>query len=431
MHPAGSAVSSASYSAASSIGSLLVVDDSPVQRLHAVALCQELGVQMIYEASSGIEALELLAMLHLSPDVLIVDLEMPGMDGIELIQQLQQRQFSIPLIVASGREYTLIESVEAMARNLGLPVLGGMQKPLNAQTLQLAFDRFGQIAGTAPEMPAAKNMPTASADMLAAAIAAGDIKVHYQPKVDMRTGIVRGVEALARWQLPEAGFVPPDYFIALAEREGLIHGLTFSVMKQALAQAAEWNAHGLRLSMAINLSPRLLDQSSLVDEVSALALRFGLAPSQIILEITETSMVAYLGAALGVLARLRLKGFGLSIDDYGSGFSSMQQLARIPFTELKVDRSFVHGAHLRANLRVILQSALDMARRLDLVTVAEGIETLADWRLLQESGCGIGQGYLIARPMPAADMPQWLKLHQSRLHELRIDAIPSFRTDPQ
>jgi EAL domain-containing protein (putative c-di-GMP-specific phosphodiesterase class I) len=132
-----------------------------------------------------------------------------------------------------------------------------------------------------------------------------------------------------------------------------------------------------------------------------------------------------MGAALGVLAHLRLKGFGLSIDDYGTGFSSMQQLARIPFTELKIDRSFVHGAHQRTNLRVILQSALDMARQLDLVTVAEGIETLEDWRLLQECGCGIGQGYLIARPVPASEIPAWLRSHQSRLPELRgDDALP-------
>jgi EAL domain-containing protein (putative c-di-GMP-specific phosphodiesterase class I) len=140
---------------------------------------------------------------------------------------------------------------------------------------------------------------------------------------------------------------------------------------------------------------------------------------QIVLEITETSLVDCMGAALGVLARLRLKGFGLSIDDYGTGFSSMQQLARIPFTELKIDRSFVHGAHQRSNLRVILQSALDMARQLDLVTVAEGIETMEDWHLLQECGCGIGQGYLIAKPMAASAFPLWLRQHQTRLTELR------------
>jgi len=409
-------------SAASLIGSLLIVDDSPVQRSHTAGLCRELGVQTIYEAGNGHEAIALLAMLRLTPDLLIVDLEMPGMDGVELIQQLQERGFIIPLIVASAQESVLIESVEAMARNLGMPVLAGLQKPVEIGMLALAFAHFAAGGGKAGVAVTGREavIPAAA---LRHAIAAGEIEVHYQPKVDMRTGIVRGVEALARWHSAEFGAVAPARFVGLAEREGLIHALTLFVMNQALAQAAEWRARGLRLSMAINLSAGLLDRPELVEEIATLAARHGVPPAQIILEITETSMVAYLGMAPGVLARLRLKGFGLSIDDYGTGFSSLQQLARIPFTELKVDRSFVHGAHLRPNLRVILQSALDMARQLDLVTVAEGIETLEDWRLLQDCGCAIGQGYLIAKPMPAYAMPQWLKHHQGRLQALRADAF--------
>jgi EAL domain-containing protein (putative c-di-GMP-specific phosphodiesterase class I) len=191
------------------------------------------------------------------------------------------------------------------------------------------------------------------------------------------------------------------------------------MMEQVLRQVAIWNARGLELSIAVNISAQLLDLPDIVQEVSALLERHALPATQIILEITEGTAAARLGSALGVLARMRLKGFGLSIDDYGTGFSSMQQLARIPFTELKIDRSFVNGAHQRKNLRVILQSALDLARRLELVSVAEGIETMEDWRLLQEFGCMIGQGYLIAKPMPALVMPAWMKSHNSRLHELR------------
>ena len=212
----------------------------------------------------------------------------------------------------------------------------------------------------------------------------------------------------------------PDRFIALAEREGLILELTRGVMARALAQAAHWNAHGLHLSMAINLSPVLLESGSLVQEILDLLAVHSLKAEQVIFEVTEGSVVDCLGAALGVLARLRLKGFGLSIDDYGTGFSSLRQLARIPFTELKIDRSFVHGAWRSDNLRVILQSALDLARQLGLVAVAEGIETLEDWRLVQSCGCNIGQGFLIARPMPAQDFLPWLKTHQRRLHELRL-----------
>ncbi|HSI47473.1 MAG TPA: EAL domain-containing response regulator [Ideonella sp.] len=419
------------------VGSLLIVDDSAAQRTHATDLCRQFGVPLIYEAATGSEALELLGLLALSPDLLIVDLEMPGMDGVELIQQLHQRQIHIPLVVASGRELALIHSVELMARNLGLPVLGWLQKPLTLPPLQAMLQRFGELAdGQCPDSPTDPADPAASIcrEDLASAIASGELGVHYQPKVDMRTGIVRGVEALARWHRHGTGFVRPDLFVALAEEEDLIHELTLSVMGQALAQAAEWNARGLKLSMAINLSQRLLDRPSLVDEVTALVQQRGLKPDQVVLEITESTLADRLGAALGALARLRLKGFGLSIDDYGTGFSSMQQLARIPFTELKIDRSFVHGAHQRSNLRVILQSALELARQLGLVTVAEGVETLEDWRLLQQGGCNMGQGYLIAKPMPASEMLQWIKRHQPRLRELRHEsaaANPSPELPPE
>jgi EAL domain-containing protein (putative c-di-GMP-specific phosphodiesterase class I)/ActR/RegA family two-component response regulator len=398
--------------------SLLIVDDSSVQRQHAAALCRELGIKLIYEASNGSEALKLLSMLVLLPNVMIVDLEMPGMDGVELIQQLRQRELGISLIVASSRESVLIESVKTMGQILGLNVLDGLQKPLMLPGLRNALARYCVPGCAAPLQPPLAIVPIDRAE-LSRAIDNSEIVPHYQPKVDMHTGILKGTEALARWQHPTLGMIPPDRFIAQAEQQGLIHALTLSMTEQVLRQAAIWNAGGLELSIAINVSAQLLDSPDIVDEISRLLERHALPAAQIILEITEGTVAARFGTALGVLARMRLKGFGLSIDDYGTGFSSMQQLARIPFTELKIDRSFVHGAHLRKNSRVILQSAIALARRLELITVAEGIETMEDWRLLQEFGCMVGQGYLIAKPMPAAALPQWMKSHNSRLHELR------------
>jgi EAL domain-containing protein (putative c-di-GMP-specific phosphodiesterase class I)/FixJ family two-component response regulator len=400
--------------------SLLIVDDSPVQRQHAAALCRELGIKLIYEASNGAEALQLLSMLVLLPSAMIIDLEMPGMDGVELIQQLKQQGLTIALIVASSRESVLIESVKTMSQILGMTVLDGLQKPLRLPGLRSALARYCVPGSAAPLRQPAVRDPIDRAE-LARAIDAGEILPYYQPKVDMRTGIVRGAEALARWQHPVKGLVPPDHFIAQAEQQGLIHALTLSMMEQVLRQATIWNGRGLELSIAVNISAQLLDSPDIVQEISTLLERHALPATQIILEITEGTAATRLGPALGVLARIRLKGFGLSIDDYGTGFSSMQQLARIPFTELKIDRSFVHGAHQRKNSRVILQSALDLARRLELITVAEGIETMEDWRLLQEFGCMIGQGYLIAKPMPADALPQWMKSHNSRLHELRAE----------
>ena len=398
--------------------SMLIVDDSSVQRQHAAALCRELGIKLIYEASTGGEALQLLSMLMLLPNVMIVDLEMPGMDGIELIQQLQQRGLVISLIVASSREGALIESVQTMSRMLGFNVLDGLQKPLMLPALRSALARY-RVPGTAvaPKLPAVM-VPIDRAE-LALAIDRGEILAYYQPKVDMRTGLLKGAEALARWQHPQLGLIPPDRFIVQAEQQGLIHALTLTMMDQVLRQVALWNAGGLELSVAVNVSAQLLDSSDIIQDLWTLLKQHAVPPTQIILEITEGTVVTHLDAALGVLARMRLKGFGLSIDDYGTGFSSMQQLARIPFTELKIDRSFVHGAHQRKNLRVILQSALDLARRLQLVSVAEGIETIEDWRLLQEFGCMMGQGYLIAKPMPAAALPKWLKSHNAHLNKLR------------
>ena len=402
----------------SAIASLLVVDDNIVQRIQVVALCRELGIEMIYEAGSGAEALALLSLLVLPPDIAIVDLEMPGMDGVELIESLHERKLSIPLVVVSGREVVLINTVEAMARNLGIPVVAGIRKPLRREALAAAFDSWDRERAhphaDAGHVPMA---PIAPAE-LEAAIASGAITVQYQPKVDMGKGVVRGVEALARWTHAVHGEIRPDHFVELAEQEGMIHALTMSVLRQAFGVASLWNERGLQLSMAVNLSPRLLEDPALVRELSALLDEHGLEAHQVVLEITESSVVDCMGVALGVLARLRLRGFGLSIDDYGTGFSSMQQLARIPFSELKIDRAFVHGAHQRTNLRVILQSALDMSRQLGLVTVAEGIETLADWELVRDSGCGVGQGFLVSAAMVADELPEWMRLHEARLREL-------------
>jgi EAL domain-containing protein (putative c-di-GMP-specific phosphodiesterase class I) len=402
----------------SAIGSLLVVDDNIVQRMQVVALCRELGVEMIYEAASGAEALELLSLLVLPPDVMIVDLEMPVMDGVELIELMHQRKLSIPLIVASSREVVLIDTVETMARNLGFPVVAGIRKPLQRESLSAAFCGWERLQAEPGVVASGAPHAAIPAHDLAAAIEAGAIRVHYQPKVDMDKGVVCGVEALARWTHPTLGEIRPDRFIDLAEREGLIHALTMGVLRQAFEVAARWNAAGMHLSMAVNLSPRLLEDPTLVRELSALVDQHGLEARQIVLEITESSVVDCMGVALGVLVRLRLKGFGLSIDDYGTGFSSMQQLARIPFSELKIDRAFVHGANQRTNLRVILQSALDMSRQLGLVTVAEGIETLADWQLVRDCGCGVGQGFLVSPAMPAELLPDWVGQHESRLRAL-------------
>lgn len=402
-------------SAADPIASVLIVDDSGVQRSHGAHLCRQLGVAQIHETSNGQEALSLLAALPQLPDLMIVDLEMPTMDGPELLLQLHQRGIDIPIIVVSSRERALIESVQQMGGFLGLRVQSTLQKPLQMDSLRGALEHVGREAAH----QAIDKTWAIDAQALRSALERGDIDVHYQPKADVRTGIIRGAEALARWKHCDLGFVPPDQFIRLAERNELIHPLTIEVMNKAMLQAAAWQARGMHLPLAINLSPLLLESVELPNEIASLAQCHSLPPERIVLEITESSLVSQPGVALSVLARLRLKGFGLSIDDYGTGFSSMSQLARIPFTELKIDRSFVRDAPQRESLQVILRSAIDMANRLGLTSVAEGVETLDEWRMLQEFGCTLGQGWLIGKAMPGDALVAWSKQHRARLGELR------------
>jgi EAL domain-containing protein (putative c-di-GMP-specific phosphodiesterase class I) len=331
--------------------------------------------------------------------------------------QLHQRGIDVPIIVASSRERMLIDSVQQMGGCLGLRVQHALQKPLQLDDLRSALHSLGQTA-----VQRAKDQAWASAideDALSAALDRGEISVHFQPKTDLRTGLVRGVEALARWQHPQMGFVPPDRFIAVAERGELIHRLTLDVMHQAMLQAAGWQARGLHLTLALNLSPLLLERAELPQDIASLAQSHGLSPEGVMLEVTESSLMSQPGVALGVLARLRLKGFGLSIDDYGTGFSSLGQLTRIAFTELKIDRSFVRHAPQRDSLQVILRSAIDLSNQLGLTCVAEGVETMEEWRLLQQYGCTLAQGWLIAKAMPGDEIVDWCRRHRQRVPELR------------
>jgi EAL domain-containing protein (putative c-di-GMP-specific phosphodiesterase class I)/FixJ family two-component response regulator len=396
------------------IDSVLIVDDSGIQRGIGAALCQALRIKQVHEAEDGVAALALLDSLPAPPDLLIVDLEMPKMDGPELLSALSTRHLRSPVIVASSRESSLRHSVEDMGTALGLRILGSLQKPLTESGLGALLQRQPGSADTEHSLEAAPVDPLA----LRAAIERDEIRVFYHPQVEVGACRVRGLEALARWHHPVQGWISPDAFIPVAEQHGLIHALTLRVMEQAMAQTAQWSRQGLDLSIAINVSPLLLDRPELVQEISELQCKYQLRAEQVVLEVTESSLLRELAVALGVLTRLRLRGFRLSLDDYGTGFSSMQQLARIPFTELKVDRSFVHGASERESLQVILRSALDMANELGLETVAEGVESVRDWQLVRQYGCTLAQGWLLAKAMPAADFEPWLQQLRTTRAEL-------------
>ncbi|MDA0180645.1 EAL domain-containing protein [Solirubrobacter phytolaccae] len=236
------------------------------------------------------------------------------------------------------------------------------------------------------------------------AIESGQIVVHYQPKFDLQNGGVRGAEALVRWEHPQFGLLGPGAFLPLAEQTGLMRPLTLRVLDDALGQCARWQAAGLRLPVAVNLgAPNLLDLGLPVD-VKALLEKWELDPSMLLLEITETIVAADPVRVIEIMSKLGELGIELSLDDFGTGSSSLSYLRELPVQELKIDKSFILGMDEDPEAATIVQTIVDLAHNLGLRAVGEGIETEEAHRLLTESGCDYGQGFLIGRPMPPAEL---------------------------
>jgi predicted signal transduction protein with EAL and GGDEF domain len=243
------------------------------------------------------------------------------------------------------------------------------------------------------------------------AITHRELQVVFQPKVDPATGSVTGAEALARWQHPEQGFIPPDQFIPLAEHSGLIRPLTMHVLDVALRRCASWRRSGHDLDVAVNLSPNSLLDTGLPDVVAELLHETGVPPSALTLEITESSIMADPTRSLRTLDRLHTLGVKLAIDDFGTGYSSLGRLRDLPIDEVKIDKSFVQRMAVDRRDRAVVTSAVQLGHALDLEVVAEGVEDLETYTHLRREGCNLIQGYYVSRPLAADAFAAWLSDH--------------------
>jgi EAL domain-containing protein (putative c-di-GMP-specific phosphodiesterase class I) len=237
---------------------------------------------------------------------------------------------------------------------------------------------------------------------------------YYQPKVALATGEVVGMESLVRWRHPVDGLIFPDQFLGLAAEHGLLTEVTGVVLISAMTQAKAWWQAGHQLPVAVNISMDDLIALDFPDVAATLAASVGIEPALLTLEVTEGQVMRQLSTVLDVLSRLSLKRFRLAIDDFGTGHSSLAQLRDLPFDELKVDRGFVHGASADGTRRAICSASLRMAHQLQMQVVGEGIEDRDDWDFLSQLGCDVGQGYYIARPLPAADVVDWMGAWRAR-----------------
>jgi len=389
---------------------ILVLDDEPFMLKLLARMLTNQGFTSVALCESGRAALDRVDGVDTRPNLILLDLNMPEMDGIEFVRHLVERNYTGSLILISGEDERMLQTVEKLVQAHKITVLGHIRKPVKPEALSALLEKWAPSSLDSP-----KAQKVYGADEVRAAINNGELVNYYQPKVAVATGKVAGVETLVRWRHPVHGIVPPDQFIGVAEANGLIDDLTRVVLTSALAQAKAWQEAGLALRVAVNVSMDSLTSLDFLDFVTRLTAKTGIPPQQIVLEVTESQLMGDARIPLEILTRLRLKRFRLSIDDFGTGHSSLAQLRDIPFDELKIDQGFVHRAWTVETLRAMYDASLALARQLGMEVVAEGVEDRDDWDLLLRTGCDLAQGAFISRPMPAADLPGWMDVWQERV----------------
>jgi len=383
---------------------VLVIDNETFVLNLAVQLLKHIGCEDVTTAESGKQAVEEMEQAQKTFDIIICDLNMPEMDGIEFMRHASEKNFTGGIILLSGEDERMLETARDFAKAYKLNVLGTVPKPLKSDVLKSLLGNYKPAQARkafTPQKPITE-------DELRAGLDGAELELVYQPKVWVADGTITGVETLARWNHAERGILGPGAFIPLAEKIGLIDDLTYAIYRKAMTQAGEWHANAIELKISVNISVNTFTLKGFSDFLVKTAGAEGVDLSNVILEVTESQAMADALGCLEILMQLRMKKFGLSIDDFGTGQSSMEQLRRIPFTELKIDRAFVYGAVNDSGARAILESSLDIAKRLKMESVAEGAETREDWDLVEELGCDYVQGFYCARPMPNNELLQFL-----------------------
>ena len=397
---------------------ILVLDDEPFMLKLLARMLTNQGFTLVALCESGRAALDRVDGVDTRPNLILLDLNMPEMDGIEFVRHLVERNYTGSLILISGEDERMLQTVEKLVQAHKITVLGHIHKPVKPEALSALLEKWAPSSLDSP-----KAQKVYGTDEVRAAINNGELVNYYQPKVTVATGKVAGVETLVRCRHPVHGIVPPDQFIGVAEANDLIDDLTRVVLTSALAQAKAWQEAGLTLRVAVNVSMDSLASLDFLDFVTGLTAKTGIPPQQIVLEVTESQLMGDARIPLEILTRLRLKRFRLSIDDFGTGHSTLAQLRDIPFDELKIDQGFVHRAWTVETLRAMYDASLALARQLGMEVVAEGVEDRDDWDLLLRTGCDLAQGAFISRPMLAADLPGWMVSWQERVRNGFINDI--------
>ena len=342
------------------------------------------------------------------PSLILLDLQMPGMDGIEALRYLARQGVTSGILLASGMDQRVLASARQLGDSLGLKMLGTLQKPAMLEDIEALLSKYLE--------PGAR----LSVEELQRAIDEHELIVHYQPKVVRAANDwhVRWAEALVRWRHPRLGLLFPGDFLPLAEQSGLIVAVTDFVLTDAIRQIGHWRQRGLDLGAAINVSPRLVQDLEFPDRLGRVLREYDAIAEQLTLEVTEAASLDDPELVMDIFTRLRVKGVGLSLDDFGTGLSSLTQLYKMPFSEVKIDGPLIAEISQTKAAATVVRAIVDLAHSLSLTACAEGVETSPIFEFLEQAGCDAIQGDFIAPAMPASEIEAFINVWNGADHTL-------------
>jgi EAL domain-containing protein (putative c-di-GMP-specific phosphodiesterase class I) len=370
---------------------LLAVDDERDFLDLVAQLAQDVGYEVL-TADSATSFRQVVADYH--PSLVFLDLQIPGMDGVEALRILARQGLRGGVVLASGMDQRVLTSARQLGESLGLKMLGTLQKPALIEDIEALLTKH---LGASSLLTAAD---------LRNAVEEAELSVHYHPVLARKDGEwqVSGAEALVRWQHPKFGMVYPKDFLHLADDHHITTAIADFVLTDAIRQVGHWRAHGLNLSVAVNLAPRLVKDLEFPDRLSRILREYNVAASQLTLEVQEEAAQHEGELAMDIYTRIRVKGIELALDDFGIGTSSLTHLYKMPFSILKIDRSLIAQVPVNRGVCVVVRAIVQLAHALSLTVCAEGVETALAFDFLDNCGCDQMQGDFIGKPMPAADL---------------------------
>ncbi len=375
---------------------LLIVDDDPT-------MCETLrlvGVDAGFDATVTLTDKEFREKFtELQPDIITLDLNLDQSDGVEVLRWLAMNESKVKIILISGFDLKILNSAVLLCQSQKLDVVAALHKPIDTAQLKSILK------------PIYDESRTISRDAINLAIQKNEFILYYQPIISLVTGKLLGVEALIRWKIAGKNIIEPDSFISIAEDTGLIIPISFWVNHEAIKTCAALKTNGWDIKMSINISAKLLSNLELPDDLFAMTQQYNIKPEQICIEITESAAVDNVTRSMDILTRLRIKGFNISIDDFGTGFSTLIELQRMPCNALKIDKSFISKLRRDTPEFIIVKSIINLGHEFGLSIVAEGVETPFVLDILKEIGCDSAQGFYFAYPLEQHELEIWLQLN--------------------